>query len=325
MPEFLPLCEKQIEECIVADPEHYLEPGVVLIARQPVIDSGKPDLLGIDEHGSLVVYELKKVKASHGAINQAVRYLKDLQGKTTPYIRGLVERYFGCHGVAQISDFAAWHRKRYHVKDLANLFPGRAVVVSIGADSTAKKQIEHHTARGDAVSLIDLSGMGIRLRATDGTDESIKVLRKAILKTKGRPKVEQLRMNKEHYECRTLFDSIQGQVGRVLTKLNRITYPIGIWYKDNGTNYVGVDVFREGIGAVGILFFEDAVGLSSEIANRIDELRDDLVWVGGSYTKGVHTVLVIHSIEEWNQCRDRILRLVNDVNERIHFHRKDAR
>ena len=62
--------ERSLEDVLVRNPE-MLMPGLMLVGRQTPIDGGILDLLGVDEDGRLVVFELKREKLSRDAVAQA--------------------------------------------------------------------------------------------------------------------------------------------------------------------------------------------------------------------------------------------------------------
>ena len=307
MPEFARILEEEIENCVVGDPARYLGPKVALVARQPVIDDHRPDLLGIDAKGKLVIFELKATPAKAGAVSQGDRYRKALEQKSTPEIVRLIERYSGRHGVEQVTDFTAWYKARFPRKQLDSLRPFRVAIVSLGADSSARRRLERLTAEGVDITHIDLGGMELVSPAQN------KLLRKPQLKTSG-SWAQQLRQNCEYHECEALFDRVHSDISRHITRISATTYQIGIWWNRPAPPQIGLDVFREGIGAVGVLIFNRSV--SPEIRDAVDHLRQHLVWVGDSYTtdKAVHTVLVIHSLAEWRAHRGQILDIADKIN-----------
>ena len=50
-----------------------LMPGLTLVGRQTPTGSGWLDLLGVDEDGKLVVFELKRGKLTREAVAQAIK------------------------------------------------------------------------------------------------------------------------------------------------------------------------------------------------------------------------------------------------------------
>ena len=143
--------------------------------------------------------------------------------------------------------------------------------------------------------------------------------RKPRLKTQGRF-CQQLSENQTYYECGDLFQLVYSDIDLCMSRAKSWTYPIGIWWgppaRRRRPRVIGVDVFRDEIGAVGVLIFK----CSAEAVRRdIDLLREHLDWVGDTYTpdKTVDTVLVIRSAEEWLLHRDQILQIAKEIDARI--------
>ena len=315
MPEFERVMERQIEDCIVVDPERYLESGITLIVRQPHLEDRKiPDLIGVDGGGRLVVYELKATEATFEAIRQVEGYASTLNKLAKSEIRRLIERYSGRHGIQQIPDFATWYRYRFPGQDFDDLRPCRLAIVSIGAVRSVHRGIETREAKGTDIRLVDLSGVELVLRsAHGGFTAAAQTIRRPTLQTTGSHR-DQLRQNCEYYECDTLFRKVSGDVERTLRRLSTKTYPIGAWYYRPGQALMGIDVFRKGIGSVGVLLFKASV--TPALRDQIDRLRSDLVWVGDTYTtdKAIDTVLVVHSLNEWAAHRDAILGMARQIS-----------
>ena len=119
---------------------------------------------------------------------------------------------------------------------------------------------------------------------------------------------QQLRENKTYYECGDLFRRVYSDIDHRMSRAKAWTYPIGIWWGPPAgpqrPRVIGVDVFREETGAVGVLVFKCS---ADAVRRDIDRLREQLDWVGDTYTddKTVDTVLVIHSVEEWQSHHRR--------------------
>ena len=309
MPEFIRTLEVDIENCAVNAPHRYVEPGLTLVARQPFVDQLRPDLLGVDAKGRLSIIELKATRATAAAVSQGDEYRKVLDEKSIPEIRRLVEKYSGRHGVEQIADFASWYGARFERRTLDSLRPLGVRIVSLGIDSTAQRRLEELRMTGIDIRHVDIGGIELVSPAEN------KRLRKPRLETCGSYD-QQLRKNQTYYECGDLFQRVYSDISRGMSRAKATTYPIGIWWGPLASPVIGVDVFREGIGAVGVLVFKRSV--SAAIRSDIDRLREHLVWDDDTYyKKTVDTVLVIHSAEEWRSHRDRILRIATEIDARI--------
>ena len=70
--------EEMLEAVLVANP-NMLMPGLTLVGRQVPVETGYIDLLGIDEDGRLVVFELKREKLTRAAVAQILDYCTYLE------------------------------------------------------------------------------------------------------------------------------------------------------------------------------------------------------------------------------------------------------
>ena len=70
--------EKMLEDVVVANP-NMLMGGLKLVGRQVSAGTGQLDLLGIDEEGRLVVFELKREKLTREAVAQILDYCTYLE------------------------------------------------------------------------------------------------------------------------------------------------------------------------------------------------------------------------------------------------------
>ena len=65
--------EQLLEETLVNNPGLLME-GLKLVGRQTQTQGGPLDLLGVDEDGKLVVFELKRGTLSRDALGQVIDY-----------------------------------------------------------------------------------------------------------------------------------------------------------------------------------------------------------------------------------------------------------
>ena len=65
--------EEMLEAILVANPR-MLMGGLTLVGRQVPVETGVADLLGVDENGRLVVFELKREKLTREAVAQILDY-----------------------------------------------------------------------------------------------------------------------------------------------------------------------------------------------------------------------------------------------------------
>lgn len=148
--------EHALEELLVANPG-MLMPGLVLIGRQTPIDGGALDLLGVDEDGRLVVFELKREKLTREAVAQVLDYCSHLDSLTEADLASYVVEHSGKNGVDEVRSFESWYGDR-HGEQFASLRPTKMVLVGLGADSRARRMVEYLAERGVDITLLTFHG-----------------------------------------------------------------------------------------------------------------------------------------------------------------------
>lgn len=71
--------EAQMQEALAQHPE-LIEPGLTLLDRELLVESGGIDLYARDQQGQFVVVELKRGKATQNAVSQLARYVRSVEG-----------------------------------------------------------------------------------------------------------------------------------------------------------------------------------------------------------------------------------------------------
>ena len=316
--------ERDIEDRIVNAPHRFFDPELRLVVRQPFIKLNsswwnprvsprvvKPDLLGVDAKGRLVIIEIKATRATAAAVSQGEKYRKVLDKKSIPEIVGLVEQYSGIGGIKWIFDFASWYRVRFGPRKLDTLRRFRVMIVSPGIDCTAKQRLKKLRKKEIDIRHVDIDGI------KPGSPAVTTSVRRPLLKTAGSLD-KQLSQNLDYYACGDLFRLVRNDIDRCVSRCQARNKPTGIRWSPPAPSpappAIGVDVFRGGYGAVGVLVFKRCV---SAARRDIDLLREHLVCVGDTYYKAdktVDTVLVVHSPEEWRSHRVRFLRIARKIN-----------
>lgn len=156
------LAEKRLEEMLVQNPD-MLEPDIQIVGRQTPTDGGPSDLLGVDRHGRLVVFELKRDSVTRDAVTQCIDYASALDAMDPDEeLAKHIAEHSGTHGIKKIADFKAWYREQYEEQfaesELRGLLPPRLVLVGLGVDDRAKRIARFLRARG-----VDISVMTFRL------------------------------------------------------------------------------------------------------------------------------------------------------------------
>lgn len=81
--------EKQMQDALARHPE-LIEPGLTVLDRELLIDSGGIDLYAKDTQGQYVVVELKRGRATQDAVSQLGRYVATVQKSGIGTVRGIL-------------------------------------------------------------------------------------------------------------------------------------------------------------------------------------------------------------------------------------------
>lgn len=148
--------ERSLEEVLVKNPE-MLMTGITLVARQAPTDTGYLDLLGIDEEGRLVVFELKREKLTRDAVAQVIDYCSYLDSLSEGELADYLLANSGTHGTEKIQDLESWYQERRDA-ELSSLRPARMALVGIGADGAALRMVEFLAQSGVDIALLTFHG-----------------------------------------------------------------------------------------------------------------------------------------------------------------------
>ena len=159
-PEAVPLetvqsseTERMLEDLLVRSPE-LLGNDVVLVGRQVSTEGGPLDLLGVDDDGRLVVFELKRGVLTREAIAQVLDYTSDLAGMDANRLARLIEDSSGRGGIEQRTDFLDWYAREYPGAAGPLARPPRMVIVGLGVDERTRRIANFLAASGLDVQLL---------------------------------------------------------------------------------------------------------------------------------------------------------------------------
>ena len=144
--------ENQLENIIVNNPEILMH-GLKLIGRQTPTDGGFLDLLGIDEDGALIVFELKKGLMSRDAVAQIIDYASFLDDLDKGTLFKHISDRSGSGGIEKI-DFESWYQEQFSGNLDALNDPPKMVLVSLGVDTKTKRMVNYLSKTGVDISLI---------------------------------------------------------------------------------------------------------------------------------------------------------------------------
>jgi len=149
--------EKLLEDVLAHSPEVLME-GLTIIGRQNETAGGPLDLLGVDDEGNLVVFELKRGELTRDAVAQVVDYASWLAALDTEKLSEHIAEMSGRNGIEKIESFPDWYRENFEGKGMGDLGRPRMVLVGLGADEKAKRMVEFLAAANVDISLITFYG-----------------------------------------------------------------------------------------------------------------------------------------------------------------------
>ncbi|NLP18375.1 MAG: DUF91 domain-containing protein, partial [Firmicutes bacterium] len=103
--------ENQLEDILVSSP-NLLMTGLKLVGRQVATEGGPLDLLGVDEDGNLIVFELKRGTLARDAVAQVIDYasfLGELDKETL--FKHISDR--SGYGEIEKIDFENWYLEQF--------------------------------------------------------------------------------------------------------------------------------------------------------------------------------------------------------------------
>lgn len=144
--------ESLLEDAIVKNPD-LLEEGLTLIGRQTQTEGGPLDLLGVDDGGRLVLFELKRGNVTREAVAQILDYASDLESKNLDSLVSHISEQSGKHDIEKI-DFKEWYGQEFAEQDLESLRPLRMCLVGLGVDARTERMVTFMANKGMDVSLL---------------------------------------------------------------------------------------------------------------------------------------------------------------------------
>ena len=145
--------EEMLEDVLVANPDMLMS-GLTLVGRQVPVETGFVDLVGIDEDGRLVVFELKREKLTRAAVAQVLDYCTYLETLSDSEIGTLLAERSGKDGIERIGDFEEW----YGSQRGESLRPIRMVLVGLGLDASAHRMVSCLADRAADIRLVTFHG-----------------------------------------------------------------------------------------------------------------------------------------------------------------------
>ena len=145
--------EKWLEKILAKQPE-MLMPDLTLIGRQLPTHGGPLDLLGLDEKGRLVVFELKKQQLTREAVTQIIDYASSLDAMSDDELeKHIADRSKGREGIDPIENFREWYQEQEFLGDF-DLRPVQMTLVGLGADARATRMVDFLAKQGLPIAML---------------------------------------------------------------------------------------------------------------------------------------------------------------------------
>lgn len=145
--------EEILESLLVQSPNLLMD-GLTLVGRQVPTEGGPLDLLGVDEDGCLVIYELKRGLLTRDAAAQILDYESDIVEMDVDRLAKLIEDSSGQNAIEKIEDFQDWYEQTYPNRETVLETPPRMVLVGLGVDKRALRIVNFLAKSGIQISLL---------------------------------------------------------------------------------------------------------------------------------------------------------------------------
>ena len=148
--------EQLLEDILTASPD-VLMPNLRIIGRQTETPGGPLDLLGVDEDGRLVVFELKRGSLTRDAVAQAIDYASFLADLEIEQLCQHLAITSGNGGTEQVDDFAQWYQTIFQ-RPVSDIGRPRIVLVGLSVDERTKRMVRFLAQSELDISLLTFHG-----------------------------------------------------------------------------------------------------------------------------------------------------------------------
>ena len=305
--------EEMLEDILTANPNMLLS-GLKLVGRQVPVGTGQVDLLGIDEEGRLVVFELKRAKLTREAVAQVLDYGTYLETLSDTDLGDLIASGSGVRGIKRIEDFEEW----YASEAGSDLRPIRMVLVGLGIDSSAHRIVAYLAEKGIDISLLTFHGYihGDRMLLA----KQVQTVEDPGSRLRNRPSASDLDRRANEYGVEEVWRDARGS----------LNYSIRASYTKSGITFVqrtitlpnavrvrgSHSIVIEESGHIRITFYPAAVHLC---ADRFEALKKEIPFKSENPPNAPPTGNVPHqwycSLDEesWRENKTRLVEFVRHL------------
>lgn len=309
--------ESLLEETLVKNPD-LLIPGLTLVGRQTPTEGGPLDLLGVDEDGRLVVFELKRGTLSRDAVAQVVDYASYLDAMDLTDLADYISDRSGEHGIDKIEDFQEWYSQDFG--ELDSMMPLRLFLVGLGADDRTERMVRFLADNsGMDISLLTFHGftydgktlLARQVEVEAATDPGPRRARRYVSTAERR---EQLARRVEDSGVSEMFDAVRDMFRQNWPKSGTNPGAYGLSIQLKRRSYARIGIWK---GGVGVVFFPRAKSLClDEFRRPVEEIRYD-TWPKGREPLDNPDTEIQFSLtaEEWETHKERLHALTKAVYE----------
>ena len=322
--------ESLLEETLVRNPD-LLIPGLRLVGRQTPTEGGPLDLLGVDEDGRLVVFELKRGTLSRDAVAQVIDYASYLDGMALDELAEYISEKSGDYGIDKIEDFQDW----YSFDELESLKPLRMFLVGLGADDRTERMVTFLANNSSMdISLITFHGFTyegksllakqVRVEGADAPDRSRSSLGRYIRSVRS---LESRARDIGAYDllaaARNMFLDIWQRKLRQSAGTTRINFFVleqSVSGNRSTPTYLSIELDTEN-GGIRVCFYPRAIELCR---NRFDQLnKEEVHFITQGNPQALPTtgqvdwqvLIPLRSLSEWETHKEKLTSLTRAVYE----------
>lgn len=147
------IAEGELENLLIKSPD-ILIPHLKLVGRQLPTEGGFLDLLGIDEDGKLVVFELKRGSLTREAVAQIIDYASYLDSMEAEALAQHISERTGVGGIDKIKEFDSWYQEIFPNSPKGYTSKPRMVLVGLGANEQTERMVSYLAKSRVNISLI---------------------------------------------------------------------------------------------------------------------------------------------------------------------------
>ena len=338
----LPLAQQTDSERLLEDTPGqqpgYADAGPDLVGRQTRTDDGWLDLLGVDEDGRLVVFELKRGTLSRDAVAQVVDYASFLDAKSEPELVNYISERSGLPDVDKNEGFEEWYGYKFGGNESASLKPVRMVLVGLGVDERTNRMAQFLANQGVEISLLTFHGynhhgstlLARRERVEAAAEQEEKARSRGRL---GRRKRRELLDNhvhehaKQSWETQELWNSVLGMFQENFPGLLEIPGAgASDWSKhqlrlrsqlDRGTvATMQLGPLRHHDWLVNVIFSQGSVGSCIEEFKKLRRELPFQAWPSNSPDRAEGVLEVgfpLKSLAEWEERKEKLAAVARSV------------